>query len=95
MAADLVWIPPAELEATARSWRRCSTTCSHGQGIVNRYAAGVSDLLPNLNSLLEQLTGETAGRRDARALAEAAASVCTEQELDAAMGDVIATWRRP
>ncbi|WP_299304820.1 hypothetical protein [uncultured Brachybacterium sp.] len=54
----------------------------------------MSDLLPNLNSLLAQLAGENAGRRDARALAEAANRVNTEQDLDAAISDVIATWRR-
>lgn len=54
----------------------------------------VSDLLPNLDSLLEQLAGEAAGRRDARALVEAAARVDTEEDLDAAINDVIATWRR-
>jgi len=51
--------------------------------------------LPNLGPLLDQLVGETAGRRDALALAEATADVDAEQDLDAAIEDVIATWRRP
>lgn len=62
---------------------------------VGRYSAAVSDLLPNLGPLLDQLVGETAGRRDARALVEAAAGADVEKGLDTVIEDVIATWRRP
>ncbi len=55
----------------------------------------MSELLPNLDALLAQLTGETASQRDARALAEAAAHVDTDDELDRALDVLIATWRRP
>lgn len=58
------------------------------------YGGTMSDLLPNLDSLLAQLTRENAGQRDARALAEAANRASTEQDLDAVIGEVIATWRR-
>lgn len=55
----------------------------------------MSDLLPNLDALLAQLTGTTAGPRDARALAEAVAQASTDDELDNALDAVIATWRKP
>ncbi|WP_201358651.1 hypothetical protein [Mycobacterium paraintracellulare] len=55
----------------------------------------MSDLLPNLGALLEQLAGESEVRRDARALAEAVAEVDTEQALDAALDSVMASWRQP
>jgi hypothetical protein len=54
----------------------------------------VSDLLPNLDALLQQLIGESAGWRDARALAEAVAQCDTRDALDAALDTVIAAWRR-
>lgn len=52
----------------------------------------MSDLLPNLDALLEQLTGDAGGKRDARALAEAVAGASTEEELDRAIDAVITTW---
>jgi len=55
----------------------------------------VSELLPNLDALLAQLTGATAGPRDARALAQAVADAATEEDLDHALDAVIATWRQP
>ncbi|MDN4517112.1 hypothetical protein QYF68_04645 [Mycolicibacterium austroafricanum] len=54
----------------------------------------MSDLLPNLDALLAQLTGTTAGPRDARALAEAVAEATTDDELDRALDAVIAIWRQ-
>jgi hypothetical protein len=59
-----------------------------------RYAAPVSDLLPNLDALLQRLAGESAGRRDARLLAEAVAEASTVDVLDAALDAVIAAWRQ-
>jgi hypothetical protein len=55
----------------------------------------MSELLPNLDALLAQLTGTTAGPRDARALAEAVAEAATDAEVDRALDKVIATWRQP
>ncbi len=61
-----------------------------------RYAPiPMSDLLPNLDALLAQLTGTTAGPRDARALAESVAEATTDADLDEALDAVIATWRQP
>jgi hypothetical protein len=58
-------------------------------------SATMSDLLPNLDALLAQLTGATAGQRDARTLAEAAIHVEADDDLDRALDNVIATWRKP
>jgi hypothetical protein len=55
----------------------------------------VSDLLPNLDALKEHLAGDVAGRRDALVLADAVAHAATEEDLDAALEAVIATWRQP
>ena len=57
--------------------------------------ASVSDLLPNLDALLQQLVGDAAGVRDARALTEVVARAQTEGDLDAALDTVIAMWRQP
>lgn len=54
----------------------------------------MSDLLPNLDALLEKLVGESPAVCDARMLAEAVARVGTEEELDAALDAIIAEWRR-
>ena len=54
----------------------------------------VSDLLPNLDALKEQLAGEAAGRRDALVLAETVAHIATEEDLDKALDTVIASWRQ-
>lgn len=54
----------------------------------------VTELLPNLETLLDELTGDRPAVRDARALAEAARVASTEQELDAALDEVVAAWRR-
>lgn len=53
----------------------------------------MSATLPNLDALLAQLTGTTAGQRDARALAEAVVDAATDDEIDHALNGVIATWR--
>lgn len=55
----------------------------------------MSDLLPNLDALRAQLTGDAASQQDARALAAAVAEVTTEDGLDAALDAVIASWRQP
>jgi hypothetical protein len=55
----------------------------------------MSDLLPNLGALLEQLAGDSAGKRDARDLAEAVAVANTEEDLDRAIDAVINTWGTP
>lgn len=54
----------------------------------------MSDLLPNLDALRAQLTGDAASQNDARVLAEAVVDVTTEGDLDAALDTVIATWRQ-
>lgn len=63
--------------------------------MVARLSTLMSDLLPNLDALLAQLTGTAAGPRDARVLAEAVADASTEEELDRAIDAVIATWGKP
>lgn len=55
----------------------------------------MSDLLPNLDALRSQLTGDTASQQDARALADAIAHATTEKDIDDALDAVIATWRQP
>lgn len=55
----------------------------------------MSDLLPNLDALRAQLTGDAASQHDARALADAVAEVATEDGLDKALDAVIASWRQP
>ncbi|WP_173009881.1 hypothetical protein [Mycolicibacterium sp. P9-64] len=54
----------------------------------------MSDLLPNLNALLERLVGDGQAVRDARTLAEAVAHVETEGELDAALHVIVSEWRQ-
>lgn len=54
----------------------------------------MSDLLPNLDALLEQLGGDAPAARDARALAEAGVTAGAEADLDAALDAVISHWRR-
>ena len=54
----------------------------------------MSELLPNLEALLEKLCGDTPAARDARALAEAVVQVGTEDDLDAALDSVISIWRQ-
>lgn len=67
----------------------------HGIPGNSRTLYPVSELLPNLDALLAQLTGTTAGPRDARALAEAVADAATDDDVDRALDAVIATWRQP
>ena len=55
----------------------------------------MSELLPNLDALRGQLTGDTASQQDARALADAIAHATTEKDIDDALDAVIATWRQP
>lgn len=55
----------------------------------------MSDLLPNLDALRAQLTGDAASQHDARTLADAVAKVTDEDGLDEALDAVIATWRQP
>lgn len=52
----------------------------------------VSDYLPNLTDLIEELHGSGKGVPDARELAEAALSALDEQELDQGLEDVISAW---
>lgn len=54
----------------------------------------MSDLLPNLNALLEKLVGDGPAVRDARALAEAVAHAATELELDTALDAIVSEWRQ-
>lgn len=54
----------------------------------------MSDLLPNLDALLEKLGGDSPAVCDARALAEAVVTVGTEDDIDAALDAVISHWRR-
>jgi hypothetical protein len=59
-----------------------------------RYRELVSELLPNVDALVEALAGESPALQDARALAEAAREAATEVALEAALTQVAATWRR-
>jgi hypothetical protein len=52
----------------------------------------VSDYLPNLAALLNELTRSGRGVSDARELAQAADQAQNEQELDQALERVIAAW---
>jgi hypothetical protein len=54
----------------------------------------VTELLPNLDALRAGLKGDSQAVQDARALAEAAQAAVTEEELQAALTDVVTTWRR-
>ncbi len=55
----------------------------------------VSILLPNLDDLLAQLpAAATPAVRDARAVAEAAASASTVDELDQVLGALVMSWRQ-
>ncbi len=67
----------------------------HGIPGESRILHPVSELLPNLEALLNQLTGTTAGTHDARTLAEAVAGAATDDDLDRALDAVITTWRQP
>lgn len=59
-----------------------------------RYGALVSELLPNLDALIAELTKESQASQDARALATVAREAATEVALDAALAGVVAAWRR-
>lgn len=54
----------------------------------------VTELLPNLDALRAGLTGDSPAVQDARALAEAGQAAGTENELHAALTDLVTTWRR-
>lgn len=54
----------------------------------------VSELLPNLKSLIAELSDEMPAVRDAYALAQAARGATTDDELDVALAAVVASWRR-
>lgn len=54
----------------------------------------MSDLLPNLNDLLAELSGSTPADRDARALAQVATEASTVAELDRALTSVVTDWRQ-
>lgn len=54
----------------------------------------MSNLLPNLDDLLTELPGATPGVADARALAQAASSASTVDELDQALTSLAADWRK-
>lgn len=53
----------------------------------------MSDLLPNLDDLLAALLRQDPSHRDARAVAEAAASALTVVELDQTLTSLVAGWR--
>jgi len=53
----------------------------------------MSSLLPNLDGLLAALPEAAPADRDSRALAEAAASASTVDELDQALTALVAGWR--
>lgn len=52
----------------------------------------VSELLPNLDSLVSQLGHKSGAKADALALAESARSASTVAELDEAVRTVIEGW---
>ncbi|GGM09605.1 hypothetical protein GCM10011594_31870 [Nakamurella endophytica] len=53
----------------------------------------VSDLLPNLDALLQQLNDDTAARRDACELARAVQTAGTLDEVDEQLNVVVTRWR--
>lgn len=59
-----------------------------------RYDVAVSDFLPNLDALLDELSGIGSAVRDARHLVEAVASATSVDELDQDLLHVIASWRK-
>lgn len=54
----------------------------------------MSTFLPNLDDLLTELPESTLADRDARALAQAATSASTIDELDQALNAVAIGWRK-
>jgi hypothetical protein len=59
-----------------------------------RYDVTVSDLLPNLDVLLDELSGSGPAIRDAWQLAEAVAVAASVEELDQELLAAIASWRK-
>jgi hypothetical protein len=53
----------------------------------------VSELIPNLDALLGELTDTSVGGQDARLLAEAARSAKDVDALDAALAALAESWR--
>jgi len=62
--------------------------------VIDARVPRVSNLLPNLDDLFAELPGATPAVRDARAVAEAAASASTVDELDQVLGVVVMSWRQ-
>ena len=54
----------------------------------------VSELLPNLDSLIDELSGVGAGVQDAKMLAEAARGANSNEELDQVLAGLILRWRQ-
>lgn len=54
----------------------------------------MSELLPNLESLIDEVGGTGTGQRDARTLAEATRGAGSEERLDEALATVVEGWRR-
>ncbi len=59
---------------------------------ISDYGVVVSELLPNLDSLVSQLERKSGAKADALALAESARSASTTAELDDAVRAVIEGW---
>ncbi len=55
----------------------------------------MSQLLPNLDALLKELSGDTESIRDARALAVSVGSATTWSEADKALDSTISSWLLP
>lgn len=68
----------------------CNRVRRSGRATLRR----VSELLPNLESLIDELSGVSAGMQDARRLAEAARGAASEEALDQALANVVEEWRR-
>jgi len=57
-----------------------------------QYSAGVNDLLPNLEALLDALLDDTPAGRDANELSRAAAHAGSWEDVDDALDHVVAGW---
>ena len=86
--------PTAPRATNSTGWARSGLAELQGPRRPRRYRAFVSHLLPNVEALIAELNSENPGVQYAGALAAAARQAATEDDLDAALAAIAATWRR-
>lgn len=79
---------PADAVATRVPTFQLTGRCSR------RTLRQMSELLPNLESLIDELSGSSAGTHDARILAMAASAADSAESLDEALSAVAKEWQR-